>query len=143
MIAETEWIAVINRLVGKPFEWNARGPDSFDCWGLVIEARRSLGLATPAVWSAWGVDNDSEDAMAKSSCIVIDEHFTRPTWKKVSTGSPGDIVAMSKHRLIHHVGLLTPYGVLNTARGLGATVDSLHRLRDVGFKRIEFFQWVE
>jgi len=30
-----------------PFRRGARGPDAFDCWGLVLEMRRRLGLPVP------------------------------------------------------------------------------------------------
>jgi len=30
-----------------PFVRGARGPDAFDCWGLVLEVRRRLGLPVP------------------------------------------------------------------------------------------------
>lgn len=34
-----DWVA---EMLGKPFEMGARGPDAFDCYGLVIDAYRRL-----------------------------------------------------------------------------------------------------
>jgi cell wall-associated NlpC family hydrolase len=34
-------------LIGRPFRAGARGPDAFDCWGLVRELRARLGLPVP------------------------------------------------------------------------------------------------
>lgn len=31
-------------LLGKPFRWGARGPDAFDCWGLVMAVFRRAGV---------------------------------------------------------------------------------------------------
>jgi len=38
---------LLRDLTGRPYRRGARGPDAFDCWGLVLEARRRLGLALP------------------------------------------------------------------------------------------------
>ena len=34
-------------LIGRPYAYGARGPEAFDCWGLVLELRRRLGLPLP------------------------------------------------------------------------------------------------
>jgi len=34
-------------LVGKPFKSGGRGPDEYDCYGLVIEIYRRLGIEIP------------------------------------------------------------------------------------------------
>jgi hypothetical protein len=36
-------------LIGKPYKTGARGPDAFDCWGLVIEAARRAGIELPDI----------------------------------------------------------------------------------------------
>jgi hypothetical protein len=36
-----------NNLIGKPFRDYGRGPDAYDCWGVVIEAGRIMGEDTP------------------------------------------------------------------------------------------------
>jgi cell wall-associated NlpC family hydrolase len=49
MIATTAvpaWSAA-HELIGAPYAYGARGPDAFDCWGLVLEMRRRLGLPLP------------------------------------------------------------------------------------------------
>lgn len=37
----------LSELVGRPYAAGARGPGAFDCWGLVLEARRRLALPVP------------------------------------------------------------------------------------------------
>lgn len=34
-------------LLGKEFEYGGRGPDKYDCYGLVMEVRNRVGLPTP------------------------------------------------------------------------------------------------
>jgi cell wall-associated NlpC family hydrolase len=48
-----------NLLNGKPFKDLGRGPDSFDCWGVVIYVRRMHGLYTPD----YGVSSEDEEAI--------------------------------------------------------------------------------
>jgi len=50
-------IAFAEAQLGKPYQWGATGPDSFDCSGLVMMAYRASGVLMPrtseAQW-AWG-----------------------------------------------------------------------------------------
>lgn len=39
--------ADLEALIGRPFRDGGRGPEAFDCWGLVIRVRGLGGLATP------------------------------------------------------------------------------------------------
>lgn len=41
-------------LIGKPYKLSGRGPDSFDCYGLVIEMNRRAGIIIPDVISIAG-----------------------------------------------------------------------------------------
>ena len=43
--------ALINAYIGKPYKYGARGPDAFDCWGLVLALRAALGLPVPPDFS--------------------------------------------------------------------------------------------
>lgn len=70
-------------LMGKPFRVRGRGPEDYDCWGLVIEARNRFGLQTP--------DYDA--------CFVEAEKIGRYStiakalaFEKVGTPQAGDIV---------------------------------------------------
>lgn len=60
--------AIVNSYIGKPYEYGARGPQAFDCWGLVLHLRAALGLVVPVDFAsreaarlahrsgAWGVE---------------------------------------------------------------------------------------
>jgi cell wall-associated NlpC family hydrolase len=37
----------VSDLLGKPFAWYARGPEAYDCWGLVLEVARRAGVYLP------------------------------------------------------------------------------------------------
>jgi len=38
-------------LLGKPFQWDGRGPDGYDCLGLCMEVYRRLGRYFPEIQS--------------------------------------------------------------------------------------------
>lgn len=37
-------------LIGRPWVLGARGPDAFDCWGVVLELARRAGRVVPPDW---------------------------------------------------------------------------------------------
>ena len=43
-------------LIGKPFADLGRGPDAYDCWGLVIEVGQRMGIEVPD----YGVSHQNE-----------------------------------------------------------------------------------
>ena len=126
------WEQIIMTLVGTPFEWGARGPRTQDCWGLVLRALELADLPRPGEWA---VDTPEE------ACGIMEEQSKQKEWARVQDPLPGDVVAMSSRRRIHHIGLLTPYGVLHTTRKFGAVVSSERDLRQAGYQRIEYYRW--
>ncbi len=50
-------------LIGLPFERGARGPDAYDCWGLVLELRRQLGLPVPHDYATGELTRDQAHAL--------------------------------------------------------------------------------
>lgn len=130
----TEWIKIINHLVGSPFEWGGRGPVAYDCWGLVAEVLRLAGLPVPGNWEA-------EDGAAASR--IMTAQIASPSWSLVyGAPEPFDVAAMSTHKAIHHVGIVTPFGILTTTKELGAVHDTESRLRQQGYQRLEYYRWV-
>ena len=123
--------------LGAPFRWGGRGPD-YDCWGLVAAARERLGAPVP---DDWGVgDNDTATALA----VMAREAGNASRWQALdlTAMAPGDIVALSSHRRIHHVGLATPWGVLHAARGFGVVLQSLPALRRSGYRLIVPYRYL-
>ena len=42
-------IVAVDDLIGKPYEGGGRGPDSYDCYGLVVEVESRMGRRVPDV----------------------------------------------------------------------------------------------
>lgn len=130
------WNTVVSDLVGTPFEWGARGPGKYDCLGIVDLTLERMGLPRPPNWLGWQADSNS-DASAKMEASIADG-----VWEKVETPAPGDIAALSTHTRIHHIGVVTPYGILHTVRRFGAVVSTDAELRLSGYRRVEYYRWV-
>ncbi len=93
-------------LLDKPYVWGARGPDAFDCYGLVIELHRRKGIILPD-YPAPDIRNRAAAMMAASAAtqwvpverapgttvllrvgpiihcgVMVDDHFMVHTWEQ-------------------------------------------------------------
>jgi len=130
----TAWEKVAYDLVGKPFLWGARGPDAYDCWGLVAEALNRVDLPVPP-------DLMLPDDTVEHTTRTLEQQIASPAWVLQTKPEPGDVAALSTNKRIHHVGVLTPWGVLHTAARCGAVISRERQLRAMGYQRIEYYRW--
>jgi len=105
-------------LIGKPFRLAARGPDEYDCWGL-LAAGLWLGwqIAVPAYVEGYDADGVIE---ADARRFVRQEH---KTWRRVPDRSAiraGDAVTTSNEGRLHVGLLIAPRAVLHTRSGSGS-----------------------
>lgn len=92
-------IAFAQQQIGKPYEWGAEGPDSYDCSGLTMAAWRRGGVSLP----------HSSRAQYNSG-----PHVPR------SQLAPGDLVFFGNP--IHHVGLYVGNSQMIAAPSTGKNV---------------------
>lgn len=85
-------------LIGVPFRWKARGPDHFDCYGLVEEIERRHGRSIPDVLSPTTFETINQ---------LIDQMV--PLWTPCEQG-PGAVVCIRIGRHVTHVGVVLPHG---------------------------------
>jgi len=76
---------LVDAFIGKPFVYGARGPEAFDCWGLVLALRAALALPVPPDFASricaerehrrWFVDSLAAPivAEARAGAIAYDE----------------------------------------------------------------------
>lgn len=89
---------VCEGLIGLPFERGARGPAAFDCWGLVLEMRRRLGLPVPPDFATGG------DFTRQQAHELFAEH-PRTGWRCTPLRHGGVILtACAAHAGVHVAG---------------------------------------
>lgn len=137
-MSEQEWVDFLSKFIGTPFQWNARGPEKFDCWGVVLHVLERLGVEQLPDFVV-----EESDAPDSQVCVLIEQQIETGSWQRIDDPQPGDVVAMSSHRRIHHVGVVTPFGILNTTKAMGAILTKESRLRTMGYRRIEYYRWVK
>lgn len=112
-------------LIGKPFRYGGRGPDHYDCYGLIMEMNRRNGVEIPDCVSP---TNHQEIAL-----LLSDQ---KRLWKEVSSPKVGDVVCIRIGRFVSHVGyLVSPSSMLHAWESTGVLVEPL----SVWSKRIDSY----
>lgn len=87
-------------LIGKPFKWGGRGPDFYDCYGLVEEMSRRIGRSVPDYTSP---------TVHETIAQLIEKSV--PFWTPCEE-EPGAVATIRVGRHVAHVGFVLPYGKL-------------------------------
>lgn len=88
-------------LIGKPFEYGGRGPDSFDCFGLVVELYRRTGVALPEFEST---DNEEHQQVRFRQGVAS-------YYEQVHIPQPMDIIMFQiVPRWVSHCGVYLGHG---------------------------------
>ena len=88
----------VNDLLGKPYQAHARGPNAYDCYGLVIEVEKRLGREMPDLYKRLA---DGEDRDFDPHDVSISSQISGIV--KTDTPSFGDVVLFfdDKGRIFH------------------------------------------
>ena len=126
--------------LGKPWEPGARGPDAFDCWGLLRDVyERQFGLSLPFYP---GLPHDPTASEMSQMVRTIRQELDED-WLEIPEPFEGCAVAMSQSRAYHHVGLFMEADgprVLHCWDGAAVMLDPLPRLKLKGLKKITYFK---
>lgn len=96
-------------LVGTPFKYGGRGPDSFDCFGLVAEMKRREGKPIPERETPEG-----EQGMAMLLAAQI------PMCDELEGPRAGAIVAIRVGTYVRHVGyMINEHEMVHALAGCG------------------------
>ena len=114
--------------LATPYRRGARGPDAYDCWGLVLAV---LG-ARPELARYTLEDRDA-----------IDAHLCRElaagAWRAAWPPAEGDLVLMGTRERLRHAGVATAAGILHTTPRTGVVIDSLGHLAQL-YARLEAYR---
>lgn len=97
-------------LIGIPFEYGGRGPDSYDCYGLLMELHKRQGKIVPDYRST----SDSQ-VVAETMRASIENKVWIAKWQKkfprdipaIASLEAGDVLLLKIKGLPCHVGMVT------------------------------------
>lgn len=116
--------------LGTPYAPGARGPDAYDCWGVVLAERPDV-----CALARYRAD-DRREIAAHVSAELASGH-----WARVWPPEPGDVVMMGTSRRLHHAGVAVEGGIKHTTPFSGVLIQSLAALRQT-YSHLEAFRWV-
>ena len=126
-----EWVSA---LIGKPWRSGARGPDAFDCWGLLawvyLQQRGIVLNPLP--------DLDPKDLGQVAKAARLES----VNWQQVLWPQHLAAVAMSTGVRIHHVGVWLDIDgglVLHTTENSSVVAQTLVSLRNSGITTIKYY----
>jgi cell wall-associated NlpC family hydrolase len=122
----------LNDYIGKPYVLGARGPDAFDCWGLVCAIYEAqLGVTLPD----WHRKENTSDA--KTITKFRDDSVSTGVVTEILKPEPFSIALLDRGKMAHHAGVFYLGGVIHCDNSIrGSRFD---RLTDFGPAR--FFKW--
>lgn len=92
----------VNDIIGKPFKDGGRGPDAYDCWGLVMEVFRRQGIELPD----YGKDTHSNESERISGIIKL--LAASDNWSEIKRPVRGCLITLKypKPQWTSHVGVM-------------------------------------
>jgi len=117
-------------LLGKPFVRGGRGPNEYDCYGLVREMFKRSGREVPDFTSP-GTLEEIEELMAHS--------LEEARWVRVEPRTIGALITFRVEGMGAHVGyMLSDDRFLHTTEATGVTTE---RLTNGGFRPLAFYDY--
>ncbi len=121
----------VNRYIGIPWHFGARGPDEYDCWGLLKTVRDTyFGGGIP------------DTPLGDPARELYAEKLRTGLWEIVSSPAHGDGVLL-RDEGEPHVGIYLDFdggGILHSMRGAGVIFTELRELRIMGFANPRFYR---
>ncbi len=127
-----------DNVIGAPYVTGGRGPDVFDCWGLVVDFFDKLHSVDLPHYP------NEDPANTRRVAGHMTEGLKNGEWVKIEEPESGCLVAMSRSKVVHHVGVWLDIsgGVcLHAFDGLQVMAHTLQQLKNQNFSIIEFYRW--
>ncbi len=120
-------------MLGAPYSRGARGPEAYDCWGVVVEAASRMGIELP--------DWDSTDWKSGDHTKTFEAERSSRTWSIVAPEAvvPGDVgICRMAESMTCHACLYIGGGyVIHCEHASGVLIDQ----REVFLDRYERTTW--
>ena len=127
----------INQYIGLPYREGARGPDAYDCYGLVAEVYRACrGIQLPD----WYKDATGPQAASRAISAALEGEVLGGRSERVKHPEDWDIAIVGSQLRPHHVGVVIFDGVLHASKTFGSTWHPIARFMGL-YPHTEFFAW--
>ena len=123
--------------IGKPWVSGARGPDAFDCWGLLWWVYRHQFQIELPIYA--GVNPKDVKRVGR----LMTDGSVDGDWLEIETPEEGCAVAMSQNKVIHHVGIfLNADGgvVLHAGDKLNVLAQPIKQLSQYGWRTVRYYK---
>lgn len=122
-------------LIGKPWVRGGRGPDVFDCWGLLVYVYRN----------AMGIHLPDYPELNPGSGLQVSRTVSKglPLWERIARPEHGCAVGMSCGKRIGHVGMWlggAETGIFHAFESHGVVFQSLASVRTAGQRNVTFYK---
>lgn len=131
----------LDDFVGLPYREGARGPDAYDCYGLVAAIFRGLrGIELPD-WYASGPGPQSASRAISAALRgeVEGGRTVRVDWPR-EFPADFDLAIVGGQTRPHHVGVVASGGVIHSSKAFGSAWHSLPRFLTF-WPKTEFYRW--
>ncbi len=128
--------AVINAVVGRPYEIGGQGPEAFDCYGLTRYLQQACAFRDMPAFRAPG------DMSRTAIAAMIAQHPERSNWRQVERPADLCIVTMATVETGFHMGTFFDLDgglVIHTLERQGVVADRVFELRVNGWRAFKYF----
>ncbi len=127
----------LDRFIGLPYREGARGPDAFDCYGLVAAVLQAVrGVSLPD----WCQAAPGPQAASRAISAALAGEVAGGRTERVEIPTDYDIAIVGSTTRPHHVGVFVAGGVLHASRALGSAWHPMSRFRLL-YPHTEFWRW--
>lgn len=127
----------MDAFIGLPYREGARGPDSYDCYGLVAAVLRAVrGLELPD----WHAAASGQQAASRAISAALAGEVAGGRSVLVTEPENFDVAVVGSNHRPHHVGIVYDGGVLHASRAFGSAWHPIPRFRTL-YPRTEFYRW--
>lgn len=139
----------VEGLLGKPWQVGAKGPDMYDCWGLVQHVQRNLAGRDL-------IDAFDPPTGVRQLIRYIADHPAFKQWQLIGrwpaeseseAGKPAHLgpVVLAHVSYPTHVGTYLDLDggvLLHSQLSTGVTIDTLVALQNSGWRRMLYYDWI-
>lgn len=120
----------VAKYIGKGYKENARGPDCYDCYSLMLAIQKDLGHNL--------VDFRYDVRTKESRARAVQEGKKDPHFEKIEKPLAGCIVILYYKDVPQHVGVYIGKGkVIHATFDRGVVIDELRTLKVEGFYKVK------